>query len=354
MNKFILFLFFISVTIISCKEKKTTKTAIQKNAFMQIYADAETTPVSSNDDAADDPCIWINPNDVLKSTIIGTNKREGLEVYNLDGERIYSYKIGRVNNVDIRNGFLLNGKEVSIITATNRTNNTISILYVKPTGELEEVAVRPIKSSMAEVYGLGMYKSYKTNIFYVFIVGKEGEVEQWELFENDTKIDAKLVRNFELGSQGEGIVADDFYGKVYIGEENNALWKYEAEPDASNERIKVVSVAEQNMKDDFEGVTLYDAGNGKGHIILSSQGNNSYAVFDRISNNYQGSFKIKDGATIDGTNDTDGIDVTSISFGEKYPKGFFIAQDGTNTKKETSLNQNFKIVDCRKIFEFLK
>jgi len=184
-----------------------------------------------------------------------------------------------------------------------------------------------------------MYKSYKTNIFYVFIVGKEGEVEQWELFENDTKIDAKLVRNFELGSQGEGIVADDFYGKVYIGEENNALWKYEAEPDASNERIKVVSVAEQNMKDDFEGVTLYDAGNGKGHIILSSQGNNSYAVFDRISNNYQGSFKIKDGATIDGTNDTDGIDV---------------AQDGTNTKKETSLNQNFKIVDCRKIFEFLK
>lgn len=290
----------------------------------------------------------MHPTDPSKSTIIGTNKKEGLEVYNLEGERLYTYKIGRVNNVDIRDGFLLNGKEVTVVTASNRTTNTISILTVQPTGELEEIAARPIKSNLNEVYGLGMYKSAKTNKIYVFMVGKEGGIEQWELFENTAKIDAKLVRNFNLKSQGEGIVADDFYGKVYIGEEDTALWKFDAEPEASVKATQVISTQDENMASDFEGVTLYDAGNGKGYIILSSQGNNSYAVLDRVTNTYIKSFSLKD-SIIDGTYDTDGIDVSSQNFGSKYPQGIFIAQDGANTQDKDSLHQNFKIVDWRKI-----
>ncbi|GFD92229.1 3-phytase [Alteromonas sp. KUL156] len=348
-------LYKITITCLilsACKVEKIVHQNPQAKPVVALVADAETDPVTSFDDAADDPCVWINPADVTKSTIIGTNKKEGLEVYNLEGKRLYSYKIGRVNNVDIRDGFLLNGKEVSVVTASNRTYNTISILIVKPTGELEDAAARKITSNLKEVYGLGMYKSPKTNKFYVFMVGKKGGVEQWELFENNTQIDAKLVREFSLGSQGEGIVADDVYAKVYIGEENKALWKYDAEPNAENNRVKVISTNDLNMKDDFEGVTLYDAGNGKGYIILSSQGNNSYAVFDRVSNQYLGSFSLKDGA-IDGTYDTDGIDVTSVNFGTKYPKGFFIAQDGANTQGKDSLHQNFKIIDWQKISKSL-
>lgn len=281
----------------------------------------------------------------MQSTIIGTNKREGLEVYNLDGKRLYSYPIGRVNNVDIRNGFILNNEEVSVVTASNRTHNSIAILVVKPTGELQEIASRPIVSKMTEVYGLAMYKSKKNNAIYIFMVSKKGEVEQWELFENNAKIDAKLVREFSLESQGEGIVADDFHGKVYIGEEDKALWKFNAEPDTKLQKEKIISVTDKNMQDDFEGVTIYDAGNGEGYVLLSSQGNNSYAVFDRVSNNYIKSFMLVDGENMDGTNDTDGIDVTSFAFGTKYPKGFFIAQDGTNTDGDVTKNQNFKIVD---------
>jgi len=352
MKKYIVVLCSV-LLFFSCKtekkiEEKATIQEVVKSPFMTVTAAIETEAVTSNDDAADDPCIWINPSDIMQSTIIGTNKREGLEVYDLNGKRLYSYPIGRVNNVDIRDGFVLNGKEVSVVTATNRTHNTISILYVKPTGVLEEISARPIFSNVAEVYGLAMYKSPITQKIYTFLLGKSGAVEQWELFEKDAKIDAKLVRSFDLGSQGEGIVADDFHAKVYFGEENKALWKYNAEPDAGEEREQVVLVTDENMKDDFEGVTIYDAGNGAGHVILSSQGNNSYAVFDRITNKYQGSFMIKD-SVIDGTYDTDGIDVTSMAFGEKFPQGFFIAQDGANTQGKDSLNQNFKIVDWRKI-----
>ncbi|MCD8446271.1 phytase [Tenacibaculum finnmarkense] len=346
MNTF--FKFFITCTVLSaCKVNKINHTNPIK-PIIAITASAETTPVTSFGDAADDPCIWINPKDKMQSIIIGTNKKKGLETYNLDGEKLFNYKIGRVNNVDIRTGFILNGKKVSVVTASNRTYNTISILIVKENGELEEIAARPIKSNLKEVYGLGMYKSKHSKKIYVFMVGKRGGVEQWELFENNAKIDAKIVRSFSLGSQGEGIVADDYHGNVYIGEENKALWKYNAEPNALNDRVKIIGTRDVNMKDDFEGVTLYDAGNGNGYILLSSQGNNSYAIFDRNSNQYLGSFSIKNGV-VDGTNDTDGIDVTSVSFNSKYPKGFFLAQDGTNNTPKDSLAQNFKIVDWRTI-----
>ncbi|MGY0426516.1 MAG: phytase [Polaribacter sp.] len=348
-------IFLCVFVLFGCKKNSTKQVKInQNNTFKLVTAIKETEAVKSKGDAADDACIWINPVDSLKSTIIATNKKQGLEVYNLDGKKLFSYKIGRENNVDIRNGFLLNGKQVSVVTATNRTTNTLSILYVKPTGELEEIAAKPIFSQLKEVYGLGMYKSKKSGKFYTFIVGKSGKIEQWELFENNQKIDAKIVRNLDLGAKGEGIVADDYYGKIYISEEDTALWKYDAEPNSSTKKEQVISTKHKNMKDDFEGVTLYDTGNGRGYILLSSQGNNSYAVLDRITNKYKGSFRIANGTTIDGTNDTDGIDATSFSFGGKYPNGFFIAQDGANTKGKDSLNQNFKIVDWKQITKVLE
>ena len=53
-----------------------------------------------------------------------------------------------------------------------------------------------------------------------------------------------------------------------------------------------------------------------------------------------------DGDKIDGTTETDGIDVTSIKT-SKFPNGFFIAQDDDND----GLNQNFKLVDWNKILK---
>ncbi len=45
---------------------------------IQVAATVETEPVPSKDDAADDPCVWIYPTAPSRSTIIGTDKKEGL------------------------------------------------------------------------------------------------------------------------------------------------------------------------------------------------------------------------------------------------------------------------------------
>ena len=64
-----------------------------------------------------------------------------------------------------------------------------------------------------------MYRSAKTGKIYYFGTSKSGEVEQWELFESNGKVDAKKARNFKLGSVVEGCVADDELGHFYAAEE---------------------------------------------------------------------------------------------------------------------------------------
>ena len=58
-----------------------------------------------------------------------------------------------------------------------------------------------------------------------------------------------------------------------------------------------------------------------------------------------GSFQIDNGK-IDGTSETDGIDVVSSALGASFPSGVFVAQDGDNDDG----TQNFKLVPLDQIF----
>ncbi|HHQ8914727.1 TPA: phytase [Bacillus cereus] len=326
---------------------------IRHPSYVKVKAKGETDAVANAGDAADDPAIWVHPKDPEKSKIIGTNKEGGISVYNLKGKQLYSYDFGKLNNVDVRYGFPIGDKKIDIAAASNRSTNTIDIFAINPkTGELENITGTPIHSNMKEVYGFSLYHSQKTNTYYALVVGKDGTFEQYELFDNgEGKIEGKKARELKLDSQSEGIVADDEHGTMYIGEEDVAIWKFNAEPDGGNKPIAKIDSADGNhLTADIEGLTIYYAKDGKGYLIASSQGNNSYAVYNRSGNNeYIGNFSIVNGENVDGTSDTDGIDVMSFGLGEKYPNGIFLAQDGENFDQEKIANQNFKMVDWRKI-----
>ncbi|WP_139955719.1 phytase [Flavicella sediminum] len=333
--------------LISCQNKKNPE-------IVSLLANAETSPVISEDDAADDPCIWIHASNASASKIIGTDKKNGLVVYNLQGEIVSEYPFGRLNNVDIRTRIQLGDSIVTIVGASNRSLNTLAIFSWNENSEkLESILKEDLKSNLQEVYGFCLYYNSKEKELFSFVVGKDGNVEQWQLRLVNAKIEGEIVRTFSVGSISEGMVADDYHNNLYLAEENVALYKYSALKNADSSRTKLISVHDKNMRDDFEGVTLYDQGEGKGYIIVSSQGNNSYAVFDRETNNYLKSFSIGDSEEIDGTYDTDGIDVTAAFLGKEYPEGVFIAQDGANTQGKDTLTQNFKIVDWRRIKNIL-
>ncbi len=319
-----------------------------------VQATIETDPMDTNGDSADDPAVWIHPTDPTKSLVIGTNKKAGLAAYTLDGKLKQFVQSGRVNNVDIRYNFPLGDQKVDIVAASNRSFNSISIYYIQPdSGLLKEIAARTIISGLDEVYGFCLYHSKPTGKYYAFINSKDGAMEQWELFATEeAKIDAKKVRSFHVGLQTEGCVADDELGYLYVGEENFGIWKYFAEPSLPLDRKLVADTTEPYLSSDIEGLTIYYAKNGKGYLLASVQGLNTYAVYERNGRNkFLGCFSITDGTATDGVMETDGIDVSNFNFGEKFPNGFFIAQDGYNKNNGKDTTQNFKLVHWEHIAE---
>jgi 3-phytase len=312
----------------------------------RVVATIETEPMPHGGDAADDPAIWVNPEDPARSMIIGTDKLGGLAVYDLAGVQIQYRPDGNMNNVDLRAGFALGGQRVAIVTAGNRSGNRIAIYRIDPaTRQLEDVAARAITT--LEVYGSCMYHSAKTGKLYYFVNSKAGAVEQWELFDDGSgRVDGRQVRTFAVGSQTEGCVADDVLGRFYIGEEAVGIWRYGAEPGDGDTRTLVDSAGQPgHLASNVEGLTLVYGANDAGYLVASSQGNSTYALYRRGDNSYIGSFAIGAGSAIDAVSDTDGIDATAANLGPAFPQGVFVAQDGKNEGG----NQNFKLVPWQMI-----
>lgn len=313
-----------------------------------VHPLTETAPVETDGDSADDPAIWVDRNNPSRSIIIGTQKQSGLYVYDLSGAVLQFLPDGRMNNVDLRDGFQLGNQSVSIVAASNRTTDSISLYRIDPaTRRLIDVADNRQDTGMLDPYGLCMYRSARTGKHYVFVNEGTGAMRQWELIDaGNGRIRTQMVREFRFESQPEGCVADDETGVLYVGEEDVGLWRLGAEPDAGDARRSVATVETNSaLKDDIEGVGLYTLPDGRGYLVVSSQGNNTYAVFRREGDNeYIGSFAVlADSARgIDGSSETDGLEVLSANLGGPYSGGIFVAQDGRNIAPQE--NQNFKLV----------
>jgi 3-phytase len=313
-----------------------------------VHPIVETAPVETDGDSADDPAIWVDSANPARSVIIGTQKQSGLYVYDLQGRVLQFLADGRMNNVDLRDDFNLGGQDVSLVAASNRTDDGISIYRVDGAARrLINVADGLQPTGFVDPYGLCMYRSAQSGRTYVFVTDSNGPVRQWELVDaGNRRVRANRVRDIPFATQTEGCVADDETGVLYVAEEDVGLWRVGAEPDAPATPVSIATVeGNEALKDDLEGVGLYDLGGGRGYLVLSSQGNNTYAIFRREGNNeYVGSFSaLADPAHgIDGISETDGLDVTSANLGGAFAGGLFIAQDGRNIAPPEY--QNFKLV----------
>lgn len=322
-----------------------------------VHPLTETTPVETDGDSADDPAIWIDRNDASRSIIIGTQKKSGLYVYDLQGRVLQFLPDGRMNNVDVRDGFRLGRQTVSLAVASNRTSDTLSIYRIDAAARrLVNVADGAQPTGFVDPYGLCMYRSARSGDTYVFVTDSNGPVRQWRLDDaGNGRVRATRVRDIPFATQTEGCVADDEAGVLYVAEEDVGLWRISAEPDGGATPTSVTTIeGNAALKDDLEGVGLYDLGGGRGYLVLSSQGNNSYAVFRREgANDYVGSFAVLADAArgIDGISETDGLEVLSADLGGAYAGGVFVAQDGRNIAPQE--NQNFKLVPWSAIAEAL-
>jgi len=338
----------------SGRSKESPPTAELRVEPVPITAAVETESARGEGDIADDPAIWVHPKDEGSSLVIGANKDEstgGLHVYGLDGKERQYLAVGEMNNVDLRYGFELGEGSVDLVGATNRSSDTIDFFKITAsTGRLEAVGSVPTDIN---VYGFCMYQSFSSGETYAVANSRQGEVEQYLIEANDGEVAGTSVRSFEVGDSTEGCVADDELGHLYVGEEERGVWKYGAEPDAGSSRTLVDESGSGRIQAEIEGLTLY-YDDGGGYLVVSSQGSDTFAVYERIGDNrFLGSFKIveDEDAVDDDVSGTDGIDVTSASLDPSFPRGLFVAHDNFNSDGTAS---NFKLIDWGQIAQALE
>lgn len=311
-----------------------------------VQASIETVNVAGNGDAADDPAVWLAPNP-QDSLILGTDKTNGLYAYNLDGSVHTFLPVGRVNNVDVRPGFKVGERELALAAASDRTNIAIATFFINPeTREISQApgGVLPF-SNVEDPYGFCLYHDAANDAFYAFTSDSDaGVFIQTRLSFDGEAMQGEEVRRINVGSKSEGCAVDDRTGLLYIAEEEVGLWRYSAAPDANEDRILLASADNQHLTADIEGVAIMETGETGGWLFASSQGDDSYAVFDLETGAFIDRFRVTEGV-VDGTSYTDGIEVFAHALGPDYPEGVFLAQDDEDNQG----GQNFKLVDLRAI-----
>ena len=124
------------------------------------------------------------------------------------------------------------------------------------------------------------------------------------------------------------------------------------EPENKATPTQIFSIND-SVTSDIEGMAVYQNAQNS-WLVVSSQGNNSYALFEANKPyGYLGSFNVSAdySAKIDGSSETDGLDVTSMDLGGEYQQGLLVVQDGRNVMPVQP--QNFKYVPFSRIIDAL-
>lgn len=172
------------------------------------------------------------------------------------------------------------------------------------------------------------------------------------------------------GPQAEGMAVDAARGVAYIGQEDIGVWKIAGDLTGTPQlvdRTKEFGVPAtydeasdtcvagadpgyggRHLVADTEGLTLFRAPSGHQYLVVSSQGDYTYEVYDTSRNGrWTGAFRLAPGRTIDGSEETDGIAALATPLGSAFPHGLFVAQDGYDVSPGDGerTDTNYKFVD---------
>jgi 3-phytase/alkaline phosphatase D len=357
----------------------TTPAVLPTVETSQVIDDDENLPTGAIAGDADDPAIYVHPTDSSKSLVISSLKDGGLATYNLKGQLLQSILPAdfgdiRYNNVDLVYGFKLEDQSIDLAVASDRENDTLAIFQIDPTTrQLTDITADNITESIFGVddgeqtaYGLATYTSPVTGTPYIFVSQRAGnQVAQLELVANEAgQVDVRLVRTLTVpipaggeleDTQVEGMVADRELGFLYVGQEKGGIYKFAAEPNGGDRGMLIEAVKPDgsHLEADVEGLTIYYAEDGRGYLLASSQGDSTFAAYDRAgSNQFLGSFVVGESGSIDAVEESDGADVINVPLGSQFPSGLMVVQDGANQPQVVAqddqelenISANFKFV----------
>jgi len=317
--------------------------------MQQVLPTVQTPAAPARGDLIDDPAIWHHPSAPERSRILATDKRNGLEVYDLKGQLLQQLKVGRLNNVDVRYGLSFAGQPHDVAVASLRNNNSLQLFAINATGEVQPAG--QIATQLQEIYGLCLFQP-AAGLVEVFVNDKSGLIEQYQLSSDGKRWQGRKVRQLQVPGQPEGCVVDDERQQLFVGEEDAGIWRFAAAATASSNGEKIILVDGQTLVADVEGLAF--APGERPYLLASSQGNDSYVLFSGVAP-YQPVLRFRvitnPELGIDGTSETDGLELTVRSLGPEFLQGALIIQDGRNRMPEQG--QNLKYIPWQSVLQLI-
>ncbi len=321
---------------------------------------------------------------------------------------------GRFNNVDLIYGFRLGHHKVDLAVVSDRGRDTVRTYVIDPdraedhrtplTDVTDPSVPLVFSSSLDDVneqetaYGLASWGDSRGG-GYVALSRRHTSrlgLVRLEATRAGT-ITYRHVRDLDLptsfpvpggtwtpcedpgeGPQVEGMVADPEHRVLYAAQEDVGIWRiplkgaprlidrvkeygvpaaYNPETDECEPTGPDPGVGGEHITADAEGLSIYKQDDGEGYLIASSQGDNTFVVYDRDDpTDYIGRFRVAPGTTVDGSEVCDGAMVTSAPIG-RFRDGLLVVHDGENAPDdvdengEVRENTNFKFVDWKDVAE---
>ena len=299
---------------------------------------------------------------------------------------------GRFNNVDVVYGFELDGRKTDLALVSDRGRDRIRAYAIDPAAvaagrpPLKDVTAAdtaPVFSAsetdvddQRSAYGLAAF-SDDDHAYAVVSRRSETRVRLLRLADRDGRVGYRTEDTLDLPAsftlpngaswtpcadpgdhaQVEGMVVDQEEHVLYAAQEDVGLWRvdlddeefgrpklidrvreygtpwtYDAEEECVIDTTHDPGFGGEHLSADAEGAAIYHAADGWGYLLASSQGDNTFAVYERQGRNaYLGSFAIADSAATDGVQHSDGAAVLNVPLGRSFPKGLLVTHDGEAT-----------------------
>ncbi|WP_240659663.1 phytase [Streptomyces sp. WAC 01529] len=323
---------------------------------------------------------------------------------------------GRFNNVDLVHGLRLSSGRADLAVTSDRGGDRLRFHRIdrdRPGGPLTDVtdpAAPPVFSSSQEeideqrtAYGLATWTDKSTGRSYALVSRRERtSVALLEITPGTGgKVGYRKLRTLDLPAkfrlpngtswtpcgepgelpQVEGMVVDPANGTLYAGQEDVGIWRMRADLTGKPELVDKVrefgvpgtydeeteecvagadpGYGGSRLSADVEGLTLLTEPDGDGHLLASSQGDNTFAAYDRElsdANEYEGGFRVTAASSeLDGSEECDGAAALAAPLGRTYPNGLLVVQDGHDSPGDGDRpSTNFKFVDLGDVRDALE
>ncbi|MFD3569154.1 phytase [Streptomyces sp. NPDC058671] len=322
---------------------------------------------------------------------------------------------GRFNNVDLVQGLRLTSGRADLAVTTDRGHDRLRFYRIDrdraggPLTDVTDPAAPPVFSrDQAEIndqrtaYGLATWTDRATGKSFALVSRRERtSVALLELLPAaGDRMTYRKIRTLDLPStfrlpdgtswspcgepgelpQVEGMVVDPADGTLYAGQEDVGIWRLRADLTGTPKLVDTVreygvpGVYDEETEEcapgadpgfggtrisaDVEGLTLVTESDGDGYLLASSQGDNTFAAYDRElgdDNEYEGGFRVGAAhSALDGSEECDGAAALNAPLGSKYPRGLLVVQDGHDAPADGDrAATNFKFVDLGTVLDAL-